>query len=246
MTVHPEKGAGAGMKSDLGLDSDGDDVEIVMDVEAAFGVKFPNDELEQIYTVGEMHDALLRRFEDGKDPAEICFSAHTFYRLRRALTPFLGKARPEPNSPIKSLLKGQPPHRIVAEIESETGLKLPPLGSGIIQYFAGLLVFISLLAPIVVYEATSWPPGIGLLLVPVIFLSGWKLGEVQIGKVFSPSYADMKTLTRTVMKLNIGRLAEKHGNPGEKILWQSLTAILADFTGLKETEIGRETRFFPA
>jgi hypothetical protein len=46
------------MKDTLDLWGDGDDVDVVCDVERAFGIKLTGDEAERTRTVGELYDLI--------------------------------------------------------------------------------------------------------------------------------------------------------------------------------------------
>jgi len=63
----------------MGLDS----VEILMKVEDTFGIKIPDGEAEQIYTIGDFHNAVWRHLS-GKSSAK-CKSQILFYKLRKLL-----------------------------------------------------------------------------------------------------------------------------------------------------------------
>lgn len=60
-----------------------DTVEMVMAIEEEFGVEIPDEDAEQITTVGEMYDWLRRRLSETTQ--EECLSQKMFYKLRRAL-----------------------------------------------------------------------------------------------------------------------------------------------------------------
>lgn len=60
------------MTNTLGLVGDGDDVDLILDIERAFAVSV-SDETSSWYTVGDVHAALLGRFEAAGDiPGGLC------------------------------------------------------------------------------------------------------------------------------------------------------------------------------
>jgi len=63
----------------MGLDS----VELVMAIEEEFGIEIPNEDAEQITTVGQMYD-FLRKTLHSTPPAH-CMTQRMFYRVRRAI-----------------------------------------------------------------------------------------------------------------------------------------------------------------
>ena len=64
----------------MGLDS----VEILMKVEDTFGIKIPNQEAEQILTVGDFHNAVWRLISGNQ--SDKCKSQHLFYKLRKSFS----------------------------------------------------------------------------------------------------------------------------------------------------------------
>ncbi|MBG9378415.1 hypothetical protein I5907_19410 [Panacibacter sp. DH6] len=62
----------------MGLDS----VEILIKVENTFGIKIPDQEAEQISTVGDFHNAVWRHLS-GKH-SDKCKSQNLFYKLRKS------------------------------------------------------------------------------------------------------------------------------------------------------------------
>jgi hypothetical protein len=71
------------MSSSLGLSGDLDDVDLVEDIEAAFGLRFSDDEIERCSTVGHLFELVENKLPDASFGG--CATAMTFYRLRRGL-----------------------------------------------------------------------------------------------------------------------------------------------------------------
>jgi len=63
----------------MGLDS----VELLMAIEEEFGIEIPDEDAEQIYTVGQMYD-FLRRTLHSTPPAR-CMTQRLFYMVRKAI-----------------------------------------------------------------------------------------------------------------------------------------------------------------
>jgi hypothetical protein len=68
-----------------------DIVELVIDVEQSFGVELPNDKLEGILTIGDLHRLVVEEIGAGKQG--LCLSGVAFYRVRRALMQVTGVSR---------------------------------------------------------------------------------------------------------------------------------------------------------
>ena len=71
----------------MGLDT----VELIVDVEKRFGVRFADRDLEKVRTVGHLRDLVLRELPNRPEPAA-CHTSRTFYRVRRTLSDTLGVA----------------------------------------------------------------------------------------------------------------------------------------------------------
>src|SRR5437763_15243690 len=110
----------------MGLDS----VELVMELEDAFGVSIPDDDAEKAQTVGQtvllIVDLLSR--SRGPDPS-YCASARAFYQLRRELVAHCGIARKviRPDSRVGELVPSGPRRNAWADIARRCGLPKPRL-----------------------------------------------------------------------------------------------------------------------
>jgi len=71
----------------MGMDS----VEIVMEIEDTFGISVPGKEWEQVRTVGELQDVVLKYLPVNRTSQ--CRSAFLFYRIRRSLERISGLER---------------------------------------------------------------------------------------------------------------------------------------------------------
>lgn len=68
-----------------GLDDDLDGVELVQDVEAAFGLHLPEDELSRCNTVVDLLKLIEERLPTSEIQEQRCATAMCFYRARRSL-----------------------------------------------------------------------------------------------------------------------------------------------------------------
>ena len=110
------------MSSSLDLAGDLDDVELIEDVEEAFGFRFSDDELKRCRTVGDLFSLVEARLPQVSEGS--CSTAMCFYQLRRALQPRVA-TQLRPRTPIGELrsVSVRSLHRI---IKQECGLR-PPL-----------------------------------------------------------------------------------------------------------------------
>lgn len=217
------------MTSSLGLAGDLDDVELIQDVEAAFGVRLADDEIERCSTVGQLFELIEARFPE-MPSGQSCATAMCFYQLRRALQPHCAIAL-KPKTSI-SALGAVPVRKMHQIIETECGLRPPP---EIISLWGCLALLIVFALPFGLFAIgmPSWVAvpsaalGIGLYRLAPIQLPG----EVE-------TFGD---LVRIVASRRIGALAGQGARLGPKEAWQAFTDVLSDHTQLSKGEIGPET-----
>jgi hypothetical protein len=115
---------GGPLTNSLRLVGDGDDLDIVADVERVFGISIAGHEAESTRTVGQLHD-LIEAKCGGR--TEACLSRVAFYRLRKALTEGGVETRIEPATPVAILRPQNSVARAWSELQCRSGLQLPPL-----------------------------------------------------------------------------------------------------------------------
>ena len=217
------------MISSLGLTGDLDDVELIQDVEAAFGIRLADDDISRCSTVGQLFgliEARLPKMPSGQS----CATAMCFYRLRRALQSHSATAL-KPKTSIGALgsLTVRKLHRI---IETECGLRPPP------QYitFWGCLALLLVLALPLGLFAIGMPWWVAL---PSAALG---IGLYRLAPIQLPDEVEtFGDLVRIVTSLSIGALAQQGARLGPKEAWQACTDVLSDHTQLSKGEIGPET-----
>ena len=91
------------MRTSLGLAGDLDDVELVEDIEQAFGVRLPDSELSKCQTVGDLFEMIVTRLPDNGVTANRCATAMCFYRLRRAIHTLAPDRQLRPSTPISTI-----------------------------------------------------------------------------------------------------------------------------------------------
>ncbi len=217
------------MTSSLGLAGDLDDVELIQDVEAAFGIRLADDKISRCSTVGHLFE-LIEACLPGMPSGQSCATAMCFYRLRRALQPYSAIAL-KPKTSIAAL-GAVPVRKLHQIIESECGLRPPP------QYITlwgclALLLVVSLPFGIFAVGIPWWvalpSAALGIVL--------YRLAPIQLpGEV--ETFGD---LVKIVASRSIGALAGRGARLGPKEAWQAFTDVLSDHTQLSKDEIGPET-----
>ena len=104
----------------MGLDG----VEIVMELEDEFGITISDDEASRLQSVSEVVDCVYRRCDHR--PRVSCVSAHTFYRLRRALVDLAGVGRRQVRTESALATLKRPKNSAIAMYKNATGAGTGP------------------------------------------------------------------------------------------------------------------------
>ncbi|WP_230291544.1 acyl carrier protein [Croceicoccus sp. Ery5] len=217
------------MTSSLGLAGDLDDVELIQDVEAAFGILLADDEISRCSTVGQLFELIEARLPD-MPSGQSCATAMCFYRLRRALQPHSATAL-KPKTSIAAL--GALPVRELHQIiETECGLRPPPQ---IISLWGCLALLIVVALPIGLFA-------IGLPWWVALPSAALGIGLYRLAPIQLPDEVEtFGDLIRIVASRSIGALAGQGARLGPKEAWQAFTDVLSDHTQLSKGEIVPET-----
>jgi hypothetical protein len=247
------------MRSSLNLAGDGDDLDVVADVERTFGIKLSNQEAEKTFTVGQLRDLIESKQPDRKTQA--CLSQAAFYRLRNALKEMGWQTPVNPATPIGILneLGPEPIRRKWKLLGCGANLDLPPLESPVwiewperVERIINLLLFcllmatttyIGFLAASLAASAThGWsfflviPVAIGLG-TAIVYAWRWIFGNIP-RRIITLGDLAREAAGYSFQKLS----AEKNGSsPDDR--WFALTAILRGISGHKPPII-RATTFF--
>lgn len=223
----------------MGLDS----VEILVNVENAFGITISNYEAEKISTVGDIHNVVWRSVQ-GRQSMR-CRSQQLFYRLRYILINKFNAAH-EGIVPEASLNKIFPNnnrrlkyHRLHKELNLKLPeLVLPPIWARALTV-TGITLIPGMLAVALVlmygYNRTRWLyllPALGLL--ATIFISNI-LDAVRVQ--FRPD--KMRDYTQAVLALNYGTLMQE-SSLSRKEMEIVVNNIIAETIGLELHEISPE------
>ena len=146
----------------MGLDS----VELLMDVEEAFGIEISNLEAEQINTVQDFYDCAWKHISNKKLSIEKCYSQSVFYKIRQAIVENIkvDKSSITPKTKIADIITIENRRQIWNQLEDKLQLKLPQLElrnpyNFILIAFGITTILGSFLAELFlvkVYYASSW------------------------------------------------------------------------------------------
>ena len=220
------------MLKSLGLVGDGDELDLIQDIESVFGVAFADAELEAGRTVGDLNEALWRHMSARVEAGNVrCMNAMAFNALRRVLVAADASRNIRHSDRLESF--GMKPKELSRAIHGKTGLvlgfALGRLGNaGTIAVLAGIAC---------VLLGIAWH---GLFAAALaLFLCAWAAFRLDTG-----SYEGCETVGDATAKIavaNFGALADRGGRFDAGSVWLALRETVAHNTGCPELEIGPDT-----
>jgi hypothetical protein len=247
------------MKDTLDLWGDGDDVDVVCDVERAFGIRLTGDEAERTRTVGELYDLIeMKRPNDGRGtPA--CLSQIAFYRLCRALKAMGATGKITPQTPVSVLevLEFPSISQKWRRLAQNSGLDLPPLETHFRMFEASqeILRLPPRLVWLLLWCCALTALGI-LLHRPVVILLGAAAAVAVPALCAAIDYVwwlvfrtvphrlrTIGDLAREAAGCSFTKLTAEKRGCGPPDRWFALIAILRGISG-HQVAITRETTFF--
>jgi hypothetical protein len=219
----------------LGLDDELDTVEVVLNLEASFNIRFTDAEASAWRTVGDIYSTLRSRVSNLGKRAGRCATAMTFHRLRRALSDLNIDTRLRPDTPVEGITN-LTTKALFKQISGRSGLRMPrPRVAlwGTVGAWSILASFIGL-ATAAVFGPRWWPISM-LAAVLGIMLYQLDRGEVP------PDCQTLGDLSRKVTGLNFGKLSNEGAELHDKDLWNAPVEVLSEDTRLPKLEIRPET-----
>jgi hypothetical protein len=221
------------------LDLDGDDdMDLIPLIEDAFDLEFRNNELTNLHTVGEVYQAVKRRYKTENSFNAACTTAKSFRVLRRFLNKHYRLQRPKP-SMLLSSVPIQSVRNFRSAFKTETGLIIDTT-FGYLQVSGAVIVLLGFLY--------LWNPFYVFPLSRTI----WNVIAIVIGFVFA-FFSDilfgsgnptLGELSKTIAARNFGRLVGESKITREAQLWDSFAQLISDYCGIEKSTIGPDTAFF--
>lgn len=217
------------MPSTLGLAGDLDDIDMLEDVEAAFGFRVSDEELAHCRTVGDLFQVIEARLPS-ETSGENCATSMCFYRLRRTIQPRV-EVRLRPNTPIGELrrLSVRDMYRI---IKGECGLGPPPPTLSLWGCIALVLVLALPLAAVAL--GFEWWIAVAS---GVVAAASYRLAPIRYPK----SVQTFGDLVRQVSSRSIGTLSKQGARLRTPEAWAAFRDVLSDHTALPKDMIIPET-----
>ena len=226
----------------MGLDL----VEVVMEVEDAFGISISDEDVPTLETVGSLHEYVSKRL--GKRLKTPCLTAVAFYRLRRSLMSILGVSRDKlrPSTDLRLLIPVRNRRAVWRRLQASLGLELPQLSPS----RASIILIVA--APIAVGVGFYWarvlldhpatiPRWAPFLAAAVAFLIALKLAS-YFADALRADLGTMGGLARGVVAHNYAALTDQVGASRETDLWDALCFIICEQLNVKPERVTKETR----
>jgi len=216
----------------LGLDDDLDSVELLLDLETAFGVKFPSDEAEACWTVGDVFKLAHRHVQRPDDLGAGCATAMAFYRLRRALAQDDARPRPAPTTALEDILSPSPNATYRRIREAYPDMRLPRLSLSAAGQVGLTLLLVGALCLIITGAAAPrwW-------VLPALAMTvGAVLTHLDRGR-FSPGCRTLGDLARKVAGLNFAALTAAGARYRDADVRSALVEVITEHSSLPKSEI---------
>lgn len=214
------------MRSSLGLHGDLDEVDLVRDVELAFGIRFPEEELLRCHTVGDLFGLVVDRVPDGAPGRDRCATAMAFYRLRRAVLTLAPDVTLRPSTPVDGL-PGMPVGSLYRACRAAEGVRVSdtcrPERGGL-----GPLLAVALPVGILFAGAPAWAALLALPLAAALC----RLSPLR----FPRRIGTIGDLAERMAAHSIGGLAAKGGRLGPAEAWEALRTICASHSETVDAE----------
>lgn len=248
----------------MGLDT----VELVMEVEEAFGISISDTDAEKIQTVGQLHDHVMERLQ-AKPGCERplyltaargpCLTAVTFYKLRRCFArSSVNRGKLRPSAALDEILPTDDRLQVWRRLADELQLALPRLvrAAWIVHTLAVVAAMTAALAMYSAAQVHGLGTGLGVGFVTLIGTSLLlAMVTAPLASYPAPEFATLGGLTRVVLAGNyvsIMRQAREHPistadgsnidhNPDE--VFDVLRTIIMQQLGVTADEITRDASF---
>ena len=221
-----------------------DTTSLVIAIEDAFSIRFPDEKLETIETVGDLFDYILDESPVVKDSG-VCLSAASFYALRRAVRSLGHEGRVHPKSKTVDVLPESEEQTFWDRLERTSKLNLPPLRMPTrlaTASFLAELIAVGIIGVLAYYLTQSVPIAISAVVLSAVMV--FVIADLLTRSWAIVPPATFRQLTEAVLAMNFQQLSERYDNTATRNdAWIALREIIADEFGLSPHRISPETNF---
>ena len=220
------------MTNTLDLDPEWGGIDLIEEVEAAFGIKVADDEAERCSTVGDLYEVIRAHTPHWDEQDGSCASSAVFYRFRRALAPE-DKREVSPSYALEGV--GKSARALFNMLRRETRLRLPTEEATVIGVVGGWMCLLGFIGGLVALFTGAWAlTGLGALVVAL----GVLLLRVDPARL-PAGVGTVGDLVRRTVPLNAQDLAQTGACPPNR--WAILVALAAEHGSLQPDQIGPDT-----
>lgn len=227
-------------------------VEIIMDIENAFGIRFvPSDfEDERVQTVGGLFDKLTEKLNSPRVPSGICIRMFVFHQLRRRLVESCAVHRNQirPTTIISQIIPRSRRIEVWNDLADKTGLRFPPL-----RDYGWWVLLQFTVPPTVVYFLWKHLPSelavvFGLVAIVVIPLAirsciGVCKGVASILCRPPKNCKTVRDLVEQIVSMNQGSLIGSGDVWSHESTWKRFHEIVVSTLAVSPDEVTREARW---
>lgn len=216
-------------------DVDSEDLEdLLVNVEASFGITFADRELAHIKTFGELCDYITNKIQ--LEETTDCTSQQAFYKLRKAISSTLDIDREKISTDLSlaELLPRKSRRLQIEKIEGQLGFKLNILRP---PHFIPFILMILLAASFIGLFFNGWYCLIGMISFTVLLQFAIKTANVL----------NIKTIGELSEKMARENYLKSRRNPdtfNKNEIEKVLTDWFSDNLGLDKIELSRDAKFY--
>jgi len=219
----------------MGLDT----VELVMDVEESFGIEIPDDDAQQIVTVGDLFEFVKSRIDLA--PAGTCLTAATFYDIRRAFQESGVNQRFGPSTTLAEITPHKRRRSFWADLSSIANLIFPNLvrPSWIVGLNVVITFAVSLLTALIASGQDVNGAVFAMTLIGCLVFVGWITAMLTrpFATKFAPDFTTFRGLSERVLALNASTQQNEHGPMGPNDIWVILRELIVNQLGVDPDEV---------
>jgi hypothetical protein len=220
------------MANILDIDPEWGGIDLIEEVEAAFGIKVADDEAERCWTVGDLYEVICAHTPHWNEQDGSCASSAVFYRFRRALAPE-NKREVSPSSALAGA--GMSARGLYNLLRRETRLRLPTEEATVIGVVGGWMCLLGFIGGLIALFTGAWAlTGLGTLVVVL----GVLLLLVDPARL-PTGVGTVGELVRRTVPLNAQGLAQTGARPPDR--WAIVIALAAEHSSLHPDQINPDT-----
>lgn len=228
-------------------------VELVLDIEAHFGIALETRKLERVRTAGDLLDLILaqRVPTSGTTP---CLTMHLFHRLRRGMIREFNLRRDaiRPSAQLDDLLAPDLPPERWRQLAQSCGLALPPCRAPDVGTLAPLLAWgaLAAFAFSTGQHFPRWAAG-GEWLIPTSLFAAavaigarrWAAEHTSLSLRIAAHPLTIRDLCENVLATNPDFARQALAEHDRHATWLKLRQIIAEIAGLPVSEVRPDSRF---